>query len=95
MAQLKSWNHLKSNTIRVGQRLYIYKAGAPSSSSASPAPSTSSGSAQASGGTYKVKKGDTLYKIAKQYGVSPSSIMKLNGIGETIREGQVLKIPQK
>ncbi|MBQ6286815.1 MAG: LysM peptidoglycan-binding domain-containing protein [Bacteroidales bacterium] len=95
VAQLKSWNHLKSNTIRVGQRLYIYKAGAPSSSSASPAPSTSSGSAQASGGTYKVKKGDTLYKIAKQYGVSPSSIMKLNGIGETIREGQVLKIPQK
>ena len=95
VAQLKSWNHLKSNTIRVGQRLYIYKGGAPSSSSASPAPSTSSGSAQASGGTYKVKKGDTLYKIAKQYGVSPSSIMKLNGIGETIREGQVLKIPQK
>ena len=49
VAQLKSWNHLKSNTIRVGQRLYIYKGGAPSSSSASPAPSTSSGSAQASG----------------------------------------------
>ncbi|MBR7004790.1 MAG: transglycosylase SLT domain-containing protein [Bacteroidales bacterium] len=97
VAQLKSWNHLRSNTIRVGQRLYIYKGGSPTvSSSASqpkapaPAASTSSG-----GTTYKVKKGDTLYKISKQFGVSTSAIMKYNGIGESIREGQIIKIPSK
>lgn len=103
VAQLKQWNHLKSNNIRVGQRLYIYKGGSSVSSSGS----SSSGSkpqaspakapaASTEGGTiYKVKKGDTLYKISKQFGVSASSIMKFNGIGESIREGQTIKIPSK
>ena len=104
VAQLKQWNHLRSNTIRVGQRLYIYKVGSSVSSSSSS--STSSSKTQASpakapaasseGGTiYKVKKGDTLYKISKQFGVSASAIMKFNGIGESIREGQTIKIPSK
>ena len=46
-------------------------------------------------GTYKVRKGDTLFKIARQHGVSADQIMKYNGIGEKIREGQTLKIPKK
>ncbi len=97
VAQLKSWNHLRSNTIRVGQRLYIYKGGSPAVSSSSSQPKTSASAASTSSGgtTYKVKKGDTLYKISKQFGVSASAIMKYNGIGESIREGQVIKIPSK
>lgn len=48
-----------------------------------------------SGGSYKVKKGDTLYSIARRYrGVSHSDIMRANGIGTTIKPGQVLKIPR-
>ncbi len=97
VAQLKSWNHLRSNTIRVGQRLYIYKGGNPAVSSSTSQPKTSAPAASTSSGgtTYKVKKGDTLYKISKQFGVSSSAIMKYNGIGESIREGQVIKIPSK
>ena len=93
VAQLKSWNHLRSNTIRVGQRLYIYKNGGPAVSSSK----TSSSQASSSDGyvTYKVRKGDTLFKIARQHGVSADQIMKYNGIGEKIREGQTLKIPKK
>ena len=95
VAQLKSWNHLRSNTIRVGQRLYIYRSGGPAVSSGSQT-STKAPAASSSGAvTYKVKRGDTLYKIAKQFGVTPNAIMKYNGIGEKIREGQTLKIPKK
>ena len=103
VAQLKSWNHLRSNTIRVGQRLYIYKNGGPavssSQTSSSQASSSNSAASQASSSdgyvTYKVRKGDTLFKIARQHGVSADQIMKYNGIGEKIREGQTLKIPKK
>lgn len=43
--------------------------------------------------TYKVKSGDTLYKIAKEQGTTVENICKLNGIKATtpIRQGQVLK----
>lgn len=46
-------------------------------------------------GSYRVKKGDTLYSIARKYkGVSHSDIMRANGIGTTIKPGQTLKIPR-
>ena len=100
VAQLKSWNHLRSNTIRVGQRLYIYKNGGPAVSSSSQtttskAPASTAAASSDGYVTYKVRKGDTLYKIARQYGVTADQIMKYNGIGEKIREGQTLKIPKK
>jgi len=44
--------------------------------------------------SYTVKKGDTLYRIARQHGVSAQSLMKLNGIGSSsmIVPGQKLKV---
>ena len=101
--QLKSWNHLKSNTIRVGQTLYIYKSGGPStttssSSTAKPKTSTSPAPATASTGqetTYKVQKGDSLYKIAQRYGTTADKLMKYNGIGSSLKIGQVIKIPPR
>lgn len=43
----------------------------------------------------KVKKGDSLGKIAKRYGVTQSSIASINGLGKKrrVRAGQILKIP--
>lgn len=44
---------------------------------------------------HTVRKGDTLYGLAKRYGTSVSSIQKANGIsGSIIRLGQKLKIPR-
>ena len=98
--QIKSWNHLKSTTIRVGQTLYIYSSSTPSkstSASASKAPSATSKPATSSGQatTYKVKQGDSLYKIAKRYGTTADRLMKYNGISSKLKIGQIIKIPPK
>lgn len=44
--------------------------------------------------TYTVKKGDTLAKIAKAYGMSATSLRKLNGLSAkaTLKAGQKLKL---
>ena len=41
---------------------------------------------------HTVKRGETLAKIAKKYGVSQSSIRKANKIGKKVKRGQKLKI---
>ncbi len=102
--QIKRWNNLKSNNIRVGQRLIIYRGG---KSPASASSGSSSGSrstkpadkpvVSASGGyiIYTVKSGDSFYSIAKDYpGVSAQNIMDYNGIDSSkIRPGMKIKIP--
>ncbi len=105
VSSIMKWNNLKSNTIRVGQKLVIYsgvkepeaarsKPSSSASASAS-APKTSSVSSNLPYTTYTVKKGDTLYDIAKMYpGVSAQNIMDFNGTGNRIYPGLVLKIPK-
>lgn len=44
---------------------------------------------------HKVKKGESLYRIAKAKGTTVEAIQKANGMsGSAIREGQTLKIPR-
>lgn len=108
VSQIKRWNNLRSDNIRVGQRLVIYRGGqAPSSASASSSGSSSQSSksistasktASQSGDyiTYTVKSGDSLYSIAKNYpGVSAQNIMDFNGIGSRIKPGMKIRIPKK
>ncbi len=46
--------------------------------------------------TYTVKKGDTLYGISNQYGVSVTELAKLNNVdAKTLQIGQILNIPDK
>jgi LysM repeat protein len=46
--------------------------------------------------THKVKPGDTMAKVAKQYKISVAELKAANpGIGNGTRAGQLLKIPQK
>ncbi len=45
---------------------------------------------------YKVRKGDTLTRIANQHGVTVDALRKANGLkGDNLREGQSLTIPAK
>ena len=105
VSQIKRWNGLKSNNIRVGQRLIIYRGGkGPVSSSSSSSVKTASTQTpaakpvlSASGDymTYTVQSGDSFYQIAKQYpGVSAQNIMDFNGIDSSkLRPGMKIKIP--
>lgn len=50
----------------------------------------------ASAGTYRVKSGDSLEKIARNYQISVSYLKELNGLShDRITVGQVLKVPEK
>ncbi|KFF57152.1 hypothetical protein CM50_19405 [Bacillus subtilis] len=54
----------------------------------------SSSASKASGGTYTVKKGDTLSKIAKEHGVGVANLQSWNNIKDPnkITVGQKLKL---
>lgn len=63
---------------------------------AAPAPVLAQ-SGSSSSGTYKVKRGDSIGKIAKNFGVSESALMKANNIksARSLKANQVLTIPGK
>ena len=100
VAQIKRWNGLKSNNIRVGQRLVIYRGGGgPSTSSASSSTSTakpassSTSTSSTPTGTYTVKSGDTLSGIAARHGVTVNQLKQWNGLtSNNIKVGQKLKL---
>ena len=77
VSKIKAWNNIRGTKIRSGQRLTIY----------------ASGKAQPERVVYKVRRGDTLSKIAQKYGVSVRSIKQWNNLsGTKIRSGQRLTI---
>lgn len=94
VAQIKRWNNLKSNNIRIGQRLVIYRGGhAPASTSSSSSKSTSTTSTSGKKITYTVKKGDVLGKIAESHGVGLSELKRWNNLtSNNIQIGQKLVI---
>lgn len=83
VSSLKKANSLSGNTIYVGQTLKI-----PSSSKTAAVKAMATSST-----TYKVAKGDTLWSIAKKYGVSVSALQKANNLSSSIIYiGQSLKL---
>lgn len=82
---LKVWNKLNALTIVPGQKLKIYKDGAPQKM----APK-----AKAAFVSYKVKQGDTLSSIAEKFdGITVASLKQANGLKSAkIAEGMTLKI---
>ena len=84
VTDLQNWNHLKSTTIQVGQKLKVYP----------PEEQVERSSAKGGNTTiYTVKAGDTLWDIAKKYNVSVEHIKKLNSLKTNeIKVGQKLKI---
>ena len=79
---------VNAKRLQIGQKLQI--PGAAASLESSPVAE----SAEAGGSVYVVKAGDTLAKIAHQYGISYKRLMALNDLKTTsIRVGQKLKTP--
>ena len=88
ISQIKRWNSLKNNNLKVGKRLVIFPRKTPSVATKK----------QASKGqntkTYTVKQGDSLWSIAQQYpGVSVADIKKKNNLKSAkLNPGMELKI---
>jgi membrane-bound lytic murein transglycosylase D len=101
---LKAWNSLRSNTLRINQKLLIFTKGNQKSQVAklkkSPAKTTRpTDRTQLTSKymVYTIRKGDTLYDIAKKYpGVSAFNIMNYNKITHVkkVKPGMVIKIPK-
>ncbi len=84
VTQVKEWNNLSSNLIKVGQTLYIH-AGNPTNSS-----TLAENSGQR---TYTVRPGDSLWIISQKHSLSVEQIKRLNNLNSNnIKPGQKLII---
>ncbi len=93
LSELKRWNGMRSNTIRVGQNLIIYPkknvSAAPSKADIAKVETKST-----SEKIYTVRNGDSLWSISQKFpGVSVQNIKSWNDIsGSAIKPGTKLKI---
>jgi len=92
---LAQWNGIRSPyVIKPGQRLRI---NAPKRRSSDKSRSKTKYSSSSSGKYYTVKKGDTVYGIARKTGANASDIVRWNGLRKPykIRAGQRLRVSGK
>lgn len=95
-SDLRTWNGIRGDMIRVGQKLYIYKNGSyfkstpPKKSSPSPVIAKE----VPAGKIYTVQPGDTLWGISQKFkGVSVEQIKQLNNLSNSsLKPGQKLKL---
>ncbi|MBQ6309926.1 MAG: LysM peptidoglycan-binding domain-containing protein [Bacteroidales bacterium] len=107
VAQIKDWNNMsaKTKSVKTGRTLIIYRnavsnpprsSSSASSGSGSSSSKSNGSSAKSSGGAkyYTVKKGDTLYGIARKNNISLNELLKLNGLTakSTIHAGKKLRV---
>lgn len=79
--ELKSINNLSNDTLSVGQILKINKLTTPDTDEYE---------------KYTVKKGDTLYDIAKAYNTTVDNLKAINNLtGDMLMIGQILNVPKK
>ncbi|WP_198334701.1 LysM peptidoglycan-binding domain-containing protein [Psychrobacter namhaensis] len=96
VTQLASYNNLSSRAdLLRGQKLWLIpgKVTAPATTPA--APSTKPSKSTTATKNYKVKAGDGLIALARQFNVPTATLASLNGIGATdsLYVGQTLKVP--
>jgi membrane-bound lytic murein transglycosylase D len=94
VSQIKRWNGLRSNNLKIGQRLSIFPRKQPSSSTSKPKASSASTTTNFKGKTYTVQSGDSLWSISQKFsGVSVQNIKDWNDIsGNKLKIGMILKV---
>ncbi|MFC5850127.1 LysM peptidoglycan-binding domain-containing protein [Deinococcus petrolearius] len=99
VAQLRRWNSLKGNTIHVGQVLWLRPPAPPAKSVSAKAvavPAKPAAAPAGRGGSYTVRRGDTLGLIARRAGVSVAALQQASGLkGTLIYPGQRLRVPPR
>ncbi len=97
VSQIKQWNELRSNNLRIGQRLTIF----PRKPDTQVSPVQSGAASQVTAATdpdaskvHTVREGDSLWTISRKYpGVSIENLRKWNGIsGNNLKPGTKLKL---
>lgn len=96
VSQIKTWNGLRSNNLRVGQRLTIYpkKNHTVTSSAAGNTKTSTNTVSNTSSKVHTVQNGDSLWTISKKYpGITIDNLRDWNGIsGNDIKPGTKLKL---
>ena len=107
VADLKTWNLVGKKGLRPGRRLVIYKPEKPLVAEVKKTETTTEASSvqaadnkQLADNTstkpkiYSVKKGDTFYKIAQQFGMGVDDLLELNGLkkGAQLQVGKKLQV---
>ncbi len=96
VSQIKQWNGLRSNNLRVGQRLTIFprRNRASSISTNSTASTSKSQSFPPGTKTHTVQSGDSLWTISRKYpGISVDNLKKWNGLNSSnLKPGTKLKL---
>ena len=87
VSEIKGWNGLRSNTLRVGQRLTIFPRKGVTSTA-------HSGGINASTKIHVVKEGDSLWTISRKYpGITVENLREWNGLsGSNLIPGTKLKL---
>jgi membrane-bound lytic murein transglycosylase D len=108
VTDLKTWNLVGKKGLRPGRRLVIYKAEKGTQLAEGKKPEQNASQPEVARENkqladnnvptkpkvYKVRKGDTFYKIALDFGVPVEDLLRINGLkkGASLRIGQVLKL---
>ena len=98
VSKIKKWNHLKRETLHVGQRLTIYRSGSPMAQVGKTPKNSAKTNNKAtkttpSVKTHTVKKGENLSSIARKYGCTVNDLKKWNNLkGNNVVVGKKLKI---
>ncbi|GAA4234012.1 LysM peptidoglycan-binding domain-containing protein [Postechiella marina] len=94
VSQLKQWNGLRSNNLKIGQRLTVYPRKPYTASTSSSVKKVVAKPPTGNVVTYTVKSGDSLWSISQKFsGVSVQNIKEWNGIsGSSLKPGMKLKI---
>jgi membrane-bound lytic murein transglycosylase D len=87
LTQIKQWNNLSSNLIKIGQVLIIHSNAEPSTTKSIAMNSENPRSSK----TYTVRPGDSLWVISQKHQLSIEQIKRLNNLNSTqIKPGQRL-----
>lgn len=90
VSKIKEWNNLRSNDLRIGQRLIIYGKDVVASTEGNS--SATSGSPK----IYTVKQGDSLWSISRQFpGLTVQQLRSWNNMnGNKLKPGMKIKISE-
>ncbi|MCX2584111.1 LysM peptidoglycan-binding domain-containing protein [Pedobacter sp. MR22-3] len=97
--EVKKANNLSGNNLRIGQKLKIpatknVDENKIVSVSEQPTPATDATKPVDATGTHTVLRNETIFTVAKQYGITAYQLRKLNNLPDNaITIGQVLKVP--